>query len=416
MTMVWYEIKKVLLKPTCQIALLILLVFAGQYCFQVLNGTESAYWVNEEGEIETGPAAMQKLREATAEWSGTLDQELLEKALAELKHLDTEGKAHPEDSDYAYKRSQGLQNIRALMNNAFKTNYIWKYEDWYLAETLEPEQLPDFYENRINQLKDWLYDETSTGYEQFSEAEKQYLIHNYESLETPFEVGYTHGWDMAFRASYYIILYGTILLAFLISGVFANESRWKSDSIYFSTELGRKKGTVSKLTAGFLLTTVVYWGILLTANLIILSCAGFEGGNCAIQTDYRNWNRIYNITFFERSALSLLEGYLLWMFVSALVMLVAAVSGSLSLSVSVPSLLMLGANFLDRHGYVEGAMKFKMLLPHKMTTAYGNEPIVLYSVFGKIMPPITIQRVLYFTLTILIAIGCYQIFRRKQVR
>lgn len=416
MTLVWYEIKKILLKPSCQIALLILLVLAGQCCYQVMYGKESAYWVNQEGEVETGPAAMQKLREASAEWSGTMNQELLEKALAELKRLDAEGKAHPEDPDYAYKRSQGLQNIRGLMNNAFKTNYIWKYDDWYLAETLEPEQLPDFYENRINQLKDWLYDETSTGYQAFSEQEKQYLIRCYESLETPFEVGYTHGWDMAFRVSYYIILYGTILMAFLISGVFANESRWKSDSIYFSTELGKQKGTVSKLTAGFLLTTVVYWSLLLTVNLIVLFLAGFEGGNCAIQTDFYHWNRIYNITFFERCVLSLTDGYLLWMFVSALVMFVAATSGSLSLSVSVPALLMLGANFLDRGGYVEGALKFKMLLPHKMATAYGNEPIVLYSVFGKIMPPITIQRVLYLCLTVLFALGSYQIFRRKQVR
>lgn len=176
---------------------------------------------------------------------------MLEKALVELKRLDDEQKKHPEDPDYAYKRYQGLNHIRSLMNQAFKDNYLWQYSDWYLAETLEPKQLSLFYENRINQLKDWLIDETSSGYEQFSEPEKQYLILNYESLETPFEVGYTHGWDMAFRVSYYIILYGTILMAFLISGVFANESRWKSDSIYFSTEMGRQKGTVSKLTAGF---------------------------------------------------------------------------------------------------------------------------------------------------------------------
>lgn len=416
MTMVWYEIKKILLKPTSQVAILILLVLAGQYCFQVVNGTESAYWVNENGEIETGPDAMKKLREASTEWSGTLDQELLEKALVELKRLDDEQKKHPEDPDYAYKRYQGLNHIRSLMNQAFKDNYLWQYSDWYLAETLEPKQLSLFYENRINQLKDWLIDETSSGYEQFSEPEKQYLILNYESLETPFEVGYTHGWDMAFRVSYYIILYGTILMAFLISGVFANESRWKSDSIYFSTEMGRQKGTVSKLTAGFLLTTVMYWSLLLTVNLIVLFLAGFEGGNCAIQTDFYHWNRIYNITFFERCVLSLTDGYLLWMFVSALVMFVAATSGSLSLSVSVPALLMLGANFLDRGGYVEGALKFKMMLPHKMATAYGNEPIVLYSVFGKIMPPITIQRVLYLCLTVLFALGSYQIFRRKQVR
>ena len=221
---------------------------------------------------------------------------------------------------------------------------------------------------------------------------------------------------MAYRISYYIILYGSILMAFLTAGIFANESRWKTNSLYFCTVLGRQKGTAAKLTSGFLLTTIVYWGVLLTVNLITLGLMGFEGGSCPIQADYHNWNRIYNITFFQRSVYALADGYLLWMFLSAFVMLVSAASGSLSLSAVIPSLLMLGTDFLDRHGYVEKLSDVIRLFPHKMATAYGNESVVLYSVFGKIMPPITIQRVLYFCLTILMAIGCYQIFRRKQVR
>ena len=143
---------------------------------------------------------------------------------------------------------------------------------------------------------------------------------------------------------------------------------------------------------------------------------GFEGGSCPIQADYHNWNRIYNITFFQRSVYALADGYLLWMFLSTFVMLVSAASGSFSLSAVIPSLLMLGTSFLDRGGYVEKLANTIRLFPHKMTTAYGNEPIVLYSVFGKIMPVITIQRVLYSTLAVLMTIACYQMFRRKQVR
>lgn len=205
-------------------------------------------------------------------------------------------------------------------------------------------------------------------------------------------------------------------MAFLTAGIFANESRWKTNSLYFCTMLGRQRGTAAKLTAGFLLTTIVYWGVLLTVNLITLGLMGFDGGSCPIQADYHNWNRIYNITFFQRSVYALADGYLLWMFLSAFVMLVSAASGSLSLSAVIPSLLMLGTDFLDRHGYVEKLPDVIRLFPHKMATAYGNESVVLYSVFGKIMPPITIQRVLYFCLTVLMAIGCYQIFRCKQVR
>ena len=63
-------------------------------------------------------------------------------------------------------------------------------------------------------------------------------------MKTPFQVGYTTGWDMAWRVSYYIILYGSLFITFLVSGIFANEFRWKADSVYFSTELGRKRGTL----------------------------------------------------------------------------------------------------------------------------------------------------------------------------
>ena len=414
--MLWYEIKKVLLRLSCQIALLLMLLLASRFCIQVMWGTESAYWVNENGEVETGYAAMKKLRAAQMEYSGELDQELLEKVLTELRQAERERVDHPEDPDYAYKECQGLQNIRMLINNAFKSSYIWKYNDYYLAEIINPEQLPDFYENRIKQLEEWLYDKTSSGYQAFSKQEKQYLIHCYESLETPFEVGYTTGWDMAFRISSYVILYGSILMAFLTSGIFANENKWKADSVYFSTKLGKKKGTAVKLTTGFLLTTVAYWSILLTVNLITLSLMGFEGGYCAIQADYHNWNRIYNITFLQRSILSLADGYLLWMFLSAFVMLVSAATSSVSLATTIPSLLMLGADFLDRRGYAEEVMNLLTLLPHKMTIAYGNTPVVLYSVFGRIVTPITIQRILYSSLTVLMTVICYQVFQRKQIR
>lgn len=416
MAMVWYEIKKILVRPSCQITLAILLILAGQSCYRVLYGSEAVAWVNEAGIRETGYAAAQKLRTAQKKWSGTLNQELLETALTELKQISAEAEKHPEDPDYSYKKFQGLIPIRYMLNHAFKEGYAWKYETYFVAENVEPEQLPAFYDNRIKQLKDWLYNESSTGYARFSEKEKQYLVQNYESLETPFQVGYTEGWECAFNAGYYVILYGTILLAVLISGIFANEFRWKADSVYFSTQLGRTQGTAAKLAAGFLFTTVVYWVLLLAINLFVLCFLGFDGGACPVQATFRYWNSIHHITFFQRSILQLLDGYLLWLFIAGMVMLVSAISGSLSLSVSIPGLLILGTNLLDTRGYIGESSKLLSLFPHKMVSSYGNEAIVLYSVLGEIVSPITIQRILYSCLTILMLLACYQVYRRKQLR
>lgn len=414
--MVWFEIKKVLLRPSCQIALILLLLLSGRFCIRVMWGTESAYWLNENDQEETGVAAMQQLRASQKEWSGVLDQELLEKVLYELKQSQREGDFHPEDPNYAFRHNQGLDHIRMLINNAFKTEYDWKYSDYYLAENVDASQLPTFYQNRVTQLKNWLYDENSEAYTWFSDSEKQYLMHTYESIKTPFEVDYTTGWDMAYRVSHYIILYGSILSVFLVSGIFANEFRWRADSVYFSTEQGRKRGTCAKIAAGFLITSFVYWGLLLTINLLTLFYMGFDGGNCPIQISNGYWKSIYNITLAQRTVFSLIDGYLLWMFLSSLVMFVSAASRSVSLAVTIPSLMMLGTDFLDRNGYVNSASKIVLLFPHNMANVeYASRSIALYSFFGKITPAITVQRVMYPCIAIILTIMCYFTFRRKQI-
>ena len=78
---------------------------------------------------------------------------------------------------------------------------------------------------------------------------------------------------------------------------------------------------------------------------------------------------------------------------------------------------MLGTSFLERNGYVNSVSKIMLLFPHNMANVeYASRHIVLYSVFGNIVPPITIQRVMYPCITLVLAILCYQIFRRKQIR
>ena len=418
MTLIWYEIKKVLLKPSCCIALLILAVLATQSCVQAISGNigSGVHWSYEDGQTEEGYAAAQKLRAAQSKWSGTLNQQLLEKALAELKQIDSISEDDEARDKIIYAQRQELKVIRDLLNQSFKSNYQWEYQDYFLAETLDSKQLPYFYENRITQLRDWLYNEGSTGYSRFSEAEKQYLIECYESLETPFQVDYSFGWDMSYEVSMSIALWGSILLAFLIAQIFAGEFRWKTDSIYFSTEHGRKRGSITKLLAGFLLTTIVYWVVMLIANLIVLSCLGVQGANCPIQANANWWNSIYNITFIQRTLLGLLDGYLCWLFVAAAVMLMSATSRSISLGVLVPCLLMLIPRFLEDSNIASSLSTILCLLPNKMLTTYGNEPIALYTVFGKVMPPITIQRCLYPALALILALVCYWAYQRKQVR
>ena len=79
-----YELQKLIFKRANQIVVILLAVLIAYTC---RNAIQKVEWVDDKGNAETGHAAAVKLREASEEWSGVLDQELLEKVLAELKEI-----------------------------------------------------------------------------------------------------------------------------------------------------------------------------------------------------------------------------------------------------------------------------------------------------------------------------------------
>lgn len=417
MATVWYEIKKILVRPSCQVALLFLLALSTYICYQEVFGDEGVQWLTETGERLKGPAAAQEMRSAQEEWSGNLDHPMMEKALELLKQYEVEEKGHPEDINYRFQRIQPLMEIRNIMNLSGKDYYEWQPYDFYIAETLTPETLPNVREQRIKQLRNFLYDETSSVSSYFSQKEKEYLLRCFAEMDDTIQMGYAKGWEHAFNAGYYMIFYGSIFMAFLVSGIFANESRWKTDAVYFSTEHGRRKGVIAKLAAGFLVTTAVYWTVMLAMNLVILSMLGFEGGGLSILAyPMENWRSIYNLTFLQRSGLALLDGYLIWMFFAAVAMLVSASTGSAGLAVTIPVLLLLIPNLLDTRGIIRETSFFMAFFPDKMARAYvGNFPYILVEVSGKVMPMLYVQRFLYTGLIIVLTLVCWQVYRHRQV-
>lgn len=71
-----FELQKLYSKRSNLIVLLLLLALIGYSSYQAIRSVE---WVDTQGNWETGYSAAKKLQQAKAEWSGTLDQELLGK-------------------------------------------------------------------------------------------------------------------------------------------------------------------------------------------------------------------------------------------------------------------------------------------------------------------------------------------------
>lgn len=415
--MVWYEIKKTLLRPSCRIVLALLVALCMYVCYQEVYGDNGVKWLTETGKKLKGPSAASEMRNAQEKWSGIVDRPMLESALKVLKQYEEEEKDHPEDVDYRFRHLQPVWEIRNLLNLSGKDYYEWQPYDFYIAETLTAETLPNVQEQRIKQLKNYLYDNNSSASSYFSQREKEYLLSCYENMDSTIRMGYAQGWEHAFNAGYYVIFYGSILMAFLASGFFANEFRWKTDDVYFSTENSREKGVIAKLAAGFLLTTAVYWSLMLFLNLLILSMLGFDGGSLSILAyPMKNWKSIYNLTFQQRSLLALLDGYLIWMLFTAVAMLMSASAKSVGLAVIGPAMLILIPSFLDANGITKESSFLMGFFPDKMARAYvGNFPYILGTLFGKVVPMLYIQRILYMFLVVILALVSWQAFRSKQV-
>lgn len=231
--LVRYELQKVFTKRANQIILILLAVLMAYSCGAALMRVE---WVDEQGNSVIRHAAAVKLLEASREWSGPLDQELLEKALAELKEIysSTEVDAQSQESNWLLRNKlQGVQEIADLLGWSFVDDY-GTFEE--MIGDLQPEDLSRFYANRIENRKAWLYeDESSWGYYNYSEAEKQFILSKFEALQTPLETGYHEGWVQAIEQLPTLLKYGIILLSFVLAGVFSDEFAWKTDTVYYNT-------------------------------------------------------------------------------------------------------------------------------------------------------------------------------------
>ena len=74
-----------------------------------------------------------------------------------------------------------------------------------------------------------------------------------------------------------IIMLTVLIMSFFVAGIFSNEFGWKADSVFFSARYGRNRGTFSKIAAGLIVITGVYWLVILIYSAVVFSVAGIGG-------------------------------------------------------------------------------------------------------------------------------------------
>lgn len=408
--MLLYELKKVFCKASNRIALLLLLFLLGIVCYFAVSGVN---FVDENGDSQWGIAAIRKLKEVKEEWAGDLTEEHIAKVIAENNRINATGEFQSDNvqkNDISFGWKQGFSDIRFMLVNSFCK---FREYDYYIADSLKPEDAGKFYSNRILHLKEWLDTEAEFMY---SENEKAYLVQQYEALKIPMKYDYADGWNQLFEYAVTVVMFTVLFLGFLTGNIFSCEFQLKSDSIFYSAYHGRGKAAAAKVIAGLVLTTVIYWGIMALYSIIVLGILGPDGASCPIQTSISGWKSFHNITNLQKYALVCIGGYLGCLFSSLLTMLVSAKSRSAVLAVTVPFVLIFIPSFLSGID-IPALTKLLGLLPDQLMQMSQTLSLFnLYEIGGKVADAVKVLFGLYTMLIIVMCPVLYQIYRKSQIK
>jgi len=409
MKMTRFELKKIFSKPVTKIVLILLAVSLCVVSYFAIGYVD---YVDENGEKSTGIAAASSLREAKNEWAGYITDDVLQKVLEENALINNSEEYLSTDvieREKAYSKKQGFSDIREMINWAFGSFQEYNY---YRADSVSQEEISSFYDRRTANLAAWLNSDEQES--RFSEPERQFLISQYEKLETPFYYEYADGWAALLEYAPTIMMLTVLITGFLVSGIFSDEIQLKADSIFFSARLGRNKAVTAKIKAGFIVVTSVYWSMIFLYSGIVLAVLGTGGANQAIQTSFANWKSFYNITYLQDYLLTVSGGYLGNLFILFLSMLVSAKTRSKALAVTIPFILLFIPSFLSGISVLSEVLA---LLPDQLLqVCTAIKRFNLYQLGTKVVDAVPIIFAMYFILFCILLPVLYQVYRKTELK
>lgn len=407
--MLFYELKKIFGRAGGKIALLVLAIGLAVICYSAMLQVS---YTDENGDSHTGPTAARDLRDAKNEWAGPIDQAIITRAIDVNQQIISSEDYNSTDiqrQNAAYHDTQGYATIRSLIAQTYGG---FNEYDYYRLDTLTPDETGQLYDLRVQNLKEWLARPDIS----FSPAEADFLVNQYEAMETPLYYEYNDGWDTLIYYAPTLVMFLLFVIIFLVSGIFPSEHRLKANAIFFSTKLGRGKAVRAKLLSGLVTTTVIYWVAIAVYTIVGLALLGTGGAGGAFQL--LKWKAFYNLTIGQAYALSVLGGYVGTLFLALLAMIVSVLTRSQVVAVIVPYVLVLAANFANSLlSSWEVLPQILGLLPDQLLqVAQVLDDFNLYTLFGHVVGAVPLLFLLYSALSLALIPLLYRVYRKSQVR
>ncbi|MCM1149646.1 MAG: hypothetical protein NC319_06130 [Butyricicoccus sp.] len=412
-----FELKKVFSRRINQIALLVLAALL--VAFVVAGVGNVSYYVYDENAEDgliriTGHAAAARLRADAEQYEGLLTADALRKVIEDNIEIHSMPQAQSQaiaDRNYAYTFSQGYKEIRTLFALAYTP---FNEYDYFAIDGLEPEDAERFYDLRRESFLEWL-ELNKDATNMYPEEEQEFILQRYDELEMPLLYRPACGWTELFNKLNSLEIVLVFFLAFLLSGIFTDEARLKTDSIFYSSYHGRGKAVWAKVKAGLIITNGVYWLSVLALSTALLFALGASGWDCPIQAVGSNWKSIYNITVLREYFLILLCGWAGVSVIAMITMLVSAKTSSATLSVAVPFLLIFLPQLIAEFVNVNDVTKLLGLLPdHLLQVNTVIKTYNLYSVGGHIFAELELTPWLHLALSALLLPLLYRVYRSKE--
>lgn len=304
--MLKYELKKIFSKRINQVLLAAALAVTIIYSSLAVG---SMSYTDEEGQDHTGIEAGRLLAEDKNRWKGVVTPEKIAEIINDYEEISAKYPEEIPDTEWG-KRIQSYYDIRDFVIKILTPDSEW---DESVLNQISDDQLQDIYMIYQDNMKKMAEEYGTTP------EKRSYLESIYEKIEIPLSFAAKDSWDtMTMYAQTYVLLLA-VIIGFLAAGIFSGEFRPGTEDVFFAAKHGRAKAIKSKVIAGILMATVIYWigaGLLSLISFAAMGTSGFF-------TPYQLGDpySIYIMTYGEYYLLILVSGYIATLFCAALTVL-----------------------------------------------------------------------------------------------
>ena len=395
--MLKYELKRIFTKRLNRV--LITIGLALSVILSFLAATSNRF-VSPQGHLETGISATRKVVADKNRNKGLMTPKRISELITQDQRAFREYKDKGE-SDKIYGISiQQYLDVEQLVSYILTGN-----EDYNPSVYLDvnPKKLLNIYKIREAKIQKLIRQNGKT------EEQRKYLKVQYDKISTPYQYEAPDSWDtmQLYVVTYSIVL--AVLMGVLASGFFSEEITLKADAIFFSSKYGRDKAIKTKISAGLITSTGIYWIGMCLFTVISLTLMGTSGSHTLMSM--LNSYTIYNVTYGQAFYIMMFAGYIANLLATTVSMLVSAIMGSPNIAICIPFFLFCIMPFVGRIGGGKGIF---LLTPDQLNNFQEIMKVNhIYQIGGFVTNQLALMVLIYVVVNLVLIPVIYSAYKRK---